>query len=100
MSKVFDTMQLNTFKERLAWLLDVSGLPGRRLQALAGVSATYASAVSRGRLESPTGKTASALARCFGVEEGWLLSGRGETPDENDVKRRVRRKLRLVGKAA
>lgn len=64
--------------ERLAWLLELTGLSGRELAGKAGVSHALVGQIVRGENKETRRDKIEAFARAADVDPGWLLTGAGE----------------------
>lgn len=92
------TAALGTIAERLAYLVDVSGLDFKSVDTLAGLkSRNHTGQIVRGKKPSPSAVTVVALAIVFGTSAEWLTLG-------DDAKRRrrapSRRRVREAVRAA
>jgi transcriptional regulator with XRE-family HTH domain len=66
------------------------------LDALAGLTRGHISAIESGHRTSIEARTAQRIADALGVSLDWLVSGRGETPTQADVKRAVTKARKSV----
>lgn len=93
-------MKPASFGQRLAWLREVGGLSGRALARIASLSKNYANEAEKRTDAYPRTETARAISDAFGIEFDWLVFGKGDPPDEEAIRRRVRAALKKMSKAA
>ncbi len=84
-------MALDRFSDRLTWLREVSGVSGRGLHELCGISASYSSVAEKRPNLLPRAEQARALATLFGASVEWLVYGVGRPPSERAIRRAVSR---------
>jgi hypothetical protein len=81
-------------RERLRWLMTITGLTAGRLAALAGISNPnlYVYLAGSDKRRGFRAETWDAMAQVFGASTDWLTFGRGTRPDEAEVLRAVARR--------
>lgn len=77
--------------DRLSLLRSLSNESARALSELAGLSPTHFGLIESGDRPDPKGSTIAALAGALGVDEGWLLTGRGLPPTAEQVRAAIKR---------
>lgn len=91
--------RLSSLAERIAWARSVANLPGKELEALAGIGETNVHYIEQqGRV--PNGNMLSRIARVLNVSVDWLLDGTGEEPTIDGIAvsvARARQRARPTG---
>lgn len=67
------------------------GINASDASELAGLTRVHVSLIENGTRKDPSGSTIEALARAFGADAGWLLTGQGRPPSKARVRAAVRR---------
>lgn len=79
-------MAMDTLPERLVWLRTTIGVSARELSARAGLSSGMWGLLESGEKDDPRGSTLGAIAESTGTGLDWLMKGKGEAPDADDVR--------------
>jgi transcriptional regulator with XRE-family HTH domain len=74
-----------TLSERLGRLRSRAGLGNRELDRAAGISAGHSWLIENGQRPNPELKTITALANALGSSIGWLASGEGQEPTDEQI---------------
>ena len=83
------SVAVETIADRVKLLRELSGLSGAELGRRAKLSRATVPSLEAGRNEEPEVKTLSALAKLTSCDPGWLLTGVGSPPTEEQVKSAV-----------
>ncbi len=73
-------MSTSSLQERVARLLQASGLDAKNFGVLCGLSTSHIGQITRGEIESLADKTLRKIASATGADLGWLAWGAGKAP--------------------
>lgn len=71
---------------RLRHAREVSGISGRQLGQIAGLSTSIVSHLENDRYGTPNGETLQAICAVLGISVDWLLSGNGPAPTDDAIR--------------
>lgn len=72
-------------RDRLHALRTRAGLSGRELDRLAAITPNHSGFIERGQIKRAGIGTVERLARVLGCSIGWLASGEGEPPTDDQI---------------
>lgn len=80
---------MTTLAERVLFLCDAAALPRVRLSKLCGLAGSHLGLIVAGHHASVRGDLAARIAKVFGCDLGWLITGEGQAPDAAHVRASV-----------
>ena len=75
-----------TLASRVKWARDIAGVSQERLAETCGLSGAHISLIEADKRRNLTWQTLARLAAGLGVSAEWLMTGKGPTPSEEQIR--------------